>query len=70
MEQDDSLAPFAVWGCKEGEEYVPKFLVNEAVKGEELDLNLATDSRVPGRIKGHDKLCKEIGADPYIVNLV
>ena len=64
MEQDESLAPFAVWGCKEGEEYVPKFLFNEAVKGEELDLNLATDSRVPGRIKGHDKLYKEIDEEP------
>ena len=70
MEQEENLAPFAVWGSKEGEEHVPRFLFNESIKGDELDLNLATDTRVPGRIKGHHEVYERIGADPYIVNLV
>ena len=70
MDLNDSYEAFSVWECKEGEEHVPRLLLNEAVKGEDVDLNLATDMRVPGRIKGHQAFYEEIGADPYIVNLV
>ena len=70
MDIDNDLAVFSVWEAKDGEEHVSKLLLNEAVKGEEINLNLATDSRVPGRIKGHHDIYEEIGADPYIINLV
>ena len=52
MDLGESYEAFSVWECKEGEEHVPRLLLNEAVKGEAVDLNLATDMRVPGRIKG------------------
>ena len=43
MDLDESYEAFSVWECKEGEEHVPRLLLNEAVKGEAVDLNLATD---------------------------
>ena len=44
MDIDNDLAVFSVWEAKDGEEHVSKLLLNEAVKGEEINLNLATDS--------------------------
>ena len=34
------------------------------------NVNLATDWRVPGRIKGRHAVYQEMGADPYITRLV
>ena len=70
MEADNDLAVFSVWEAKEGEEHLPRLLINEAVRGEKDDINLATDCRVPGRIRGRHHVYEEIGADPYIINLV
>ena len=69
-QQDDNFEHFAAFEIHEGEEHVPKLLMNEALGGDKFNLNLATDSRVPGRVLGHHEVYKEIGADPYIVNLV
>ena len=49
-----------MWECKEREEHLSRLLLNEAVKGEDVDLNLATGMKVPGRIKGHEALYEEI----------
>ena len=70
METEGEFAAFSVWETKEGEEHLSKLLMNEAVKGEEIDVNLATDCRVPGRIKGRHHVYEQVRADPYIVNLV
>ena len=70
-QQDDNFEPFSVFQVNEGEEHVPKLLMNEALgAGDKININLATDSRVPGRVLGHHQVYKDIGADPYIVNLV
>ena len=70
METEGEFAAFSVWETKEGEEHLSKLLMNEAVMGEEMDVNLATDCRVPGRIKGRHHVYEQVRADPYIVNLV
>ena len=62
------LAPFAVWKVECGEEHIPKLLCNESELGGVNEL-LATDTRVPGRIKGKQDIYRELGADPYIINL-
>ena len=51
MESEDlNLAPFFVWNSVEGEDHIPKLLLNELES--QSNVNLATDARVPGRIKG------------------
>ena len=65
---DTDFEPFAIWSSPEGEEHIPRLLAIETQDGG--NINLATDTRVPGRIKGHDNFYRSIGADPYIVNLV
>ena len=65
---DLDLTPFFVWNNVEGEEHIPKLLLNESEC--QSNVNLATDTRVPGRIKGHHEFYESIGADPYICNVV
>ena len=65
---DSDLAPSFIWDSVEGEDHIPKLLMNETEN--QGNINLATDSRVPGRIKGHDEFYRKIGADPYIIDLV
>ena len=66
--EDLDLTPFFIWNNVEGEEHIPKLLLNEFES--QSDINLATDTRVPGRIKGQHEFYKNIGADPYICNVV
>ena len=69
MESEDlNLAPFFVWNSVEGEDHIPKLLLNELES--QSNVNLATDARVPGRIKGQHSFYESIGADPYICNVV
>ena len=68
MDGEIDLTPFSVWSCAEGEEYIPQLLMNE--DEESSNVNLATDCRVPGRIKGRHAVYQEVGADPYITRLV
>ena len=70
MDIDDDFSNLVAWGHIEGEEHIPQLLHNESDLVDKLNLNLATDVRVPGRLKGHHKVYKEIGADDYIVELV
>ena len=65
---DTDFEPFAIWSSPEGEEHIPRLLAIETQDGG--NINLATDTRVPGRIKGHDNFYRSIGAYPYIVNLM
>ena len=69
MSEGLDLAPFAVWKVECGEDHIPKLLCNESEVGGVGEL-LATDTRVPGRIKGRQDVYQELGADPYIINLV
>ena len=68
MDGEIDLTPFSVWSCAEGEEHIPQLLMNE--EEEVTNVNLATDCRVPGRIKGRHAVYQEVGADPYITRLV
>ena len=70
MEEDQNLTHFAVWICVEGEEHVTTLLHNESSLVGSENINLATDVRVPGRVKGQHSFYKEIGADEYIVSVV
>ena len=65
---DTDFEPFAIWSSPEGEEHIPRLLAIETQ--DSGNINLATDTPVPGRINGHDNFYRSIGADPYIVNLV
>jgi len=66
--EDLDLTPFFIWNNVEGEEHIPKLLLNEIES--QSDINLATDTRVPGRTKGQHEFYKNIGANPYICNVV
>ena len=68
MDGEIDLSPFSAWSCAEGEEHIPQLLMNE--DEESSNVNLATDCRVPGRIKGRHAVYQEVGADPYITRLV
>ena len=61
---------FASWGSREGEEHIPLLLHNESHLVDKNDDSLATDSRVPGRIRGHQEVYRNLGADDYIINVV
>ena len=64
----DDLEPFFMFSAADGEEHVPVLLANE--REDPGNVNLATDTRVPGRILGHQEVYKDIGADPYIVRMI
>ena len=65
---DSDFSNFAQFSCHEGEEHVVELLTNE-LEGSG-NPRLATDSRVPGRILGHQEVYKDFGASPYICKLV
>ena len=64
------MTHFASWGSREGEEHIPSLLHNESPLVDKNDANLATDARVPGRIRGHQEVYRDLGADDYIVSTV
>ena len=70
MKIDHDFSHLAAQKNIEGEEHIPQLLHNESGLVYKMDLNLATDVRVPGRVKGHHIVYKEIGADEYIGELV
>ena len=72
MEEEDdlNLTHFSLWEYTEGEEHIPRLLHNESGLVDKNNANLATDLRVPGRVRGHHEFYKQIGADDYITNLV
>lgn len=70
MCEDLNLTQFANWESKEGEEHIPTLLLNESPLIDKENANLATDARVPGRVRGHHEFYREIGADEYIVKVV
>ena len=51
-------------------EHKPLLLHNESGLEDKRNVNLATDSRVAGRIKGNHKVYKEVEADKYIIEVV
>ena len=67
---DHDFSSLIAWDHIEGEEHIPQLLHNESGLVDKKNLNLATDVRVPGRLKGHHEVYKEIGADDYIVELI
>ena len=67
---DHDFSSLIAWDHIEGEEHIPQLLHNESGLVDKMNLNLATDVRVPGRLKGHHEVYKEIGADDYIVELI
>ena len=70
MDNEQDFSHMIAWGTIEGEEHIPQLLHNESGLVDKLNVNLATDIRVPGRVKGHQEVYKDIGADDYIVELV
>ena len=70
MDNEQDFSNLLAWGNVEGEEHIPQLLHNESGLVDKLNVNLATDTRVPGRVKGHQEVYKDIGADDYIVELV
>jgi hypothetical protein len=67
MEAERLLSAFSVLQAVQGEEHVPFLLSNEA---EYSGKSLSTDTRVPGRVLGHQAVYTRLGADPYIVETV
>ena len=67
---DHDFSSLIAWDHIKGEEHIPPLLHNESGLVDKMNLNLATDVRVPGRLKGHHEVYKEIGADDYIVELI
>ena len=70
MDNEQDFSHLLAWGNVEGEKHIPQLLHNESGLVDKLNVNLATDTRVPGRVKGHQEVYKDIGADDYIVELV
>ena len=70
MEEDLNFTHYVLWEPLEGEEHIPQLLHNESGLVDKNNSNLATDSRVPGRLKGLHQVYEDLGADKYIIEVV
>ena len=70
MEEDLNFTHYVLWEPLEGEEHIPQLLHNESGLLDNNNSNLATDSRVAGRLKGRHQVYEDLGADQYIIEVV